>query len=154
MHCNFIRIFLKFFYPSFINFDFSISGCATITSVLIIFHPLCKLFNPLRISMYELHIIEKYVLSSALGTLKYLWRCYMNQNDDCPIATTLEVIGGKWKVHILCVLLDRKMRTNEIKREIPNITQKFSRNNFGNLKLMGLSIVLYIKKYHQRLNTQ
>ncbi|MED3019781.1 MarR family transcriptional regulator, partial [Bacillus thuringiensis] len=26
----------------------------------------------------------------------------MNQNDDCPIATTLDVIGGKWKVHILC----------------------------------------------------
>ncbi|AZV67213.1 HxlR family transcriptional regulator [Bacillus cereus] len=48
----------------------------------------------------------------------------MNQNEDCPIATTLDVIGGKWKVHILCVLMDGKMRTNEIRREIPNITQK------------------------------
>ncbi|TKI85607.1 winged helix-turn-helix transcriptional regulator, partial [Bacillus mycoides] len=48
----------------------------------------------------------------------------MNQNDNCPIATTLDVIGGKWKIHILCVLADGKMRTNEIKREIPNIAQK------------------------------
>ncbi|MCU5763837.1 hypothetical protein OCD78_21715, partial [Bacillus cereus] len=44
------------------TFDFSISGCATITSVFIFFHPLYKLFNPLRISMNESHIIEKYVL--------------------------------------------------------------------------------------------
>ena len=50
----------------------------------------------------------------------------MNQNDNCPIATTLDVIGGKWKIHILCVLADGKMRTNEIKREIPNITHKSS----------------------------
>lgn len=103
--------------------------------------------------MNALHIIEKYVLSGAIGTLRYLWRCYMNQNDNCPIATTLDVIGGKWKVYILCVLMDGKMRTNEIKREIPNLTQKYLHNNFGNLKQMGLSIVLYIKKYHQRLST-
>ena len=40
----------------------------------------------------------------------------MNQNDNCPIATTLDVIGGKWKVHILCILSDGKceqMKLNE-----------------------------------------
>ena len=40
----------------------------------------------------------------------------MNQNDSCPIATTLDVIGGKWKVYILCVLMDGKceqMKLNE-----------------------------------------
>lgn len=88
--------------------------------------------------MYELHIIEKYVLSGNIGTLKYLWRCYMNQNDDCPIATTLDVIGGKWKVHILCILADGKMRTNEIKREIPNITQKVLTQQLRQLESDGI----------------
>ncbi|HHT7237253.1 MULTISPECIES: winged helix-turn-helix transcriptional regulator [Bacillus] len=62
----------------------------------------------------------------------------MNQNDDCPIATTLEVIGGKWKVHILCVLTDGKMRTNEIKREIPNITQKVLTQQLRQLEADGI----------------
>lgn len=88
--------------------------------------------------MNESHIIEKYVLSGTIGTLKYLWRCYMNQNDGCPIATTLEVIGGKWKVHILCILMDGKMRTNEIKREIPNITQKVLTQQLRQLEADGI----------------
>lgn len=88
--------------------------------------------------MNELHIIEKYVLSSTIGTLKYLWRCYMSQNNDCPIATTLEVIGGKWKVHILCVLIEGKKRTNEIKREIPNITQKVLTQQLRQLESDGI----------------
>ena len=72
--------------------------------------------------MNALHIIEKYVLSGAIGTLRYLWRCYMNQNDNCPIATTLDVIGGKWKVHILCVLMDGKceqMKSDEKSQTLP-----------------------------------
>ncbi|MGD6890915.1 winged helix-turn-helix transcriptional regulator [Bacillus mobilis] len=62
----------------------------------------------------------------------------MNQNDDCPIATTLDVIGGKWKVHILCVLMDGKMRTNEIRRDIPNITQKVLTQQLRQLEADGI----------------
>ncbi|MDA1904969.1 helix-turn-helix domain-containing protein [Bacillus cereus] len=62
----------------------------------------------------------------------------MNQNDNCPIATTLDVIGGKWKVHILCVLMDGKMRTNEIRREIPNITQKVLTQQLRQLEADGI----------------
>ena len=62
----------------------------------------------------------------------------MNQNDNCPIATTLDVIGGKWKVHILCILSDGKMRTNEIKREIPNITQKVLTQQLRQLEADGI----------------
>ncbi|KFN02709.1 transcriptional regulator [Bacillus clarus] len=62
----------------------------------------------------------------------------MSQNNDCPIATTLEVIGGKWKVHILCVLIEGKKRTNEIKREIPNITQKVLTQQLRQLESDGI----------------
>lgn len=40
------------------------------------------------------------------------------------VEATLDVIGGKWKPIILCHLGNRTMRTGELKKQIPNITQK------------------------------
>ncbi|TFI72101.1 winged helix-turn-helix transcriptional regulator [Carnobacterium divergens] len=40
------------------------------------------------------------------------------------VEATMEVIGGKWKPIILCNLRHQKMRTNELKKAIPGITQK------------------------------
>lgn len=40
------------------------------------------------------------------------------------VEATLDVIGGKWKPIILCHLGNRAMRTGELKKQIPNITQK------------------------------
>ena len=43
---------------------------------------------------------------------------------NIPVEATLEVIGGKWKVVILCHLIKGKQRTNELKKLMPGITQK------------------------------
>ena len=43
---------------------------------------------------------------------------------ECPIATTVELIGSKWKLLILKYLLNKTMRYNELKREIDGISQK------------------------------
>jgi DNA-binding HxlR family transcriptional regulator len=43
---------------------------------------------------------------------------------NIAVEATLEVIGGKWKCVILCHLTHGKKRTNELKRLMPNITQK------------------------------
>ena len=40
------------------------------------------------------------------------------------VEATLEVIGGKWKPIILCHLENSPIRTGELKRQIPTITQK------------------------------
>lgn len=41
------------------------------------------------------------------------------------VEATIDVIGGKWKPVILCHLKDEgTMRTSELKRAIPQITQK------------------------------
>ncbi|EHS54827.1 helix-turn-helix domain-containing protein [Paenibacillus kribbensis] len=41
----------------------------------------------------------------------------------CPVETTLDVIGGKWKGIILYQLLDGTKRFNEFRRLNPGITQ-------------------------------
>lgn len=40
------------------------------------------------------------------------------------VEATMEAIGGKWKPIILCNLRHGKLRTNELKRNIPGISQK------------------------------
>ena len=43
---------------------------------------------------------------------------------ECPVATTVELIGSKWKLLILKYLLNKTMRYNELKIEIDGISQK------------------------------
>ncbi|WP_194778347.1 winged helix-turn-helix transcriptional regulator [Pararhodonellum marinum] len=63
----------------------------------------------------------------------------------CPIRTTLELIGGKWKLLILFQLFNGPYRLSELKKSIPDISEKMliqelktlvdselvSRKNFG-----------------------
>lgn len=43
---------------------------------------------------------------------------------NIPVEAALDVIGGKWKVVILCHLILGTRRTSELKRLMPGITQK------------------------------
>lgn len=43
---------------------------------------------------------------------------------NIPVEASLDVIGGKWKVVILCHLMKGTKRTSELKKLMPNITQK------------------------------
>ena len=39
------------------------------------------------------------------------------------IDATIDIIGGKWKVLILCRLINENKRTGELEKSIPGITQ-------------------------------
>ena len=40
----------------------------------------------------------------------------MVQKENCPVATTLELIGGKYKALILWHLAEKKLRFSELKK--------------------------------------
>lgn len=44
--------------------------------------------------------------------------------SQCPVTTSMEVIGGKWKVIIIYQLKDKTLRFGELKALIPGISQK------------------------------
>ncbi len=43
---------------------------------------------------------------------------------NCPVETTLKVLGGKWKTILLYHLEDKPKRFSELQRAIPQITVK------------------------------
>src|ERR1039457_5572146 len=44
--------------------------------------------------------------------------------SGCMLEAALQVIGGKWKVVIIHYLLERKHRYGELRRAVPNCTQR------------------------------
>ncbi|MDN3020166.1 helix-turn-helix domain-containing protein [Paenibacillus sp. BSR1-1] len=65
---------------------------------------------------------------------------------NIPVEATLEIIGGKWKVVILCHLKKGKKRTSEFKRLMPDITQKMLTQQLRELEEDG---VIQRKVYNQ-----
>ncbi len=65
---------------------------------------------------------------------------------NIPVEATLEVIGGKWKVVILCHLTKGTKRTSELKRSMPGITQKMLTQQLRELEDDG---VIQRKVYNQ-----
>ena len=59
-------------------------------------------------------------------------------DSTCPVELLLNMIGGKWKGVILFHLLDKTLRFNEIKRLLPNITQRMLTNQLRELEADGL----------------
>ncbi|MDQ6595699.1 transcriptional regulator [Bacillus salipaludis] len=62
----------------------------------------------------------------------------MQKKYNISVEATLEVIGGKWKCVILCHLTHGKKRTSELKRLMPNITQKMLTQQLRELEEDGV----------------
>lgn len=59
--------------------------------------------------------------------------------DYCPLGIALSLIGGKWKIPILCALFqDGTTRYNELKRKIRGITNTMLASSLKELEEDGL----------------
>ena len=56
----------------------------------------------------------------------------------CPIETTLDVLGGKWKGMVLHRLLSGTARFNELRRAVPNVTQRMLTRQLRELERDGV----------------
>lgn len=57
---------------------------------------------------------------------------------ECPVATTVQLIGSKWKLLILRNLLQRPGRFNELKRSLDGISQKVLTDSLRSMEEDGL----------------
>jgi DNA-binding HxlR family transcriptional regulator len=58
--------------------------------------------------------------------------------SQCPVETVLDVLGGRWKAVILWWLQDGAQRFSELRRQMPQITQKMLTQQLRELTRDGI----------------
>ncbi|WP_420962631.1 winged helix-turn-helix transcriptional regulator [Brucella sp. IR073] len=59
-------------------------------------------------------------------------------NPGCAVEAAISLIDGKWKCVVLFHLLSGTMRFNEIRRQVPGVTQRMLTNQLRELEEDGL----------------
>lgn len=57
---------------------------------------------------------------------------------DCPVATTVQLIGNKWKLLIIRNLLVRPWRFNELHKSLEGISQKVLTDSLRQMEADGI----------------
>lgn len=57
---------------------------------------------------------------------------------ECPVATTVSMIGSKWKLLIIRNLLTRPWRFNELKKDLDGISQKVLTDSLRTMEEDGI----------------
>ena len=65
----------------------------------------------------------------------------MKKKDElplCPVATTVQIIGSKWKLLILRNLMQRAWRFNELQKSLEGISQKVLTDSLRSMEADGI----------------
>ena len=65
----------------------------------------------------------------------------MKKKDElpnCPVATTVSLIGSKWKLLIIRNLMDKPWRFNELRRDLDGISQKVLTDSLRSMEADGI----------------
>ena len=62
--------------------------------------------------------------------------CYLNKDSHevSPMILVHKLISGKWKILILWYLVNGPLRFSDLKRKLPNVTQKMLTNQLRSLE--------------------
>lgn len=69
------------------------------------------------------------------------WIIHMRRKEDlpeCPVATTVSMIGNKWKLLIIRNLQARPWRFNELQRNLEGISQKVLTDSLRSMEADGI----------------
>ena len=61
-----------------------------------------------------------------------------DEMPDCPVATTVSLIGSKWKLLIMRNLLVRPWRFNELQKSLEGISQKVLTDSLRSMEEDGI----------------
>ena len=57
---------------------------------------------------------------------------------ECPVATTVQLIGNKWKLLIIRNLLQRPWRFNELQKSLDGVSQKVLTDSLRSMEADGI----------------
>ena len=69
---------------------------------------------------------------------EYIVMMTREELPDCPVATTVQLIGSKWKLLILRNLMQRPWRFNELRKDLSGISQKVLTDSLRALEEDGI----------------
>ena len=69
----------------------------------------------------------------------------INELPECPVATTISLVGSKWKLLIIRNLTKRTWRFNELQKSLNGISQKVLTDSLRQLESDG---IIFRKDYH------
>ena len=87
--------------------------------------------NPLKNKGFCI-IINLYSFFGGAATLT------KEEMPACPVATTVRLIGSKWKLLIIRNLLQRPWRFNELKKNLEGISQKVLTDSLRSMEADGI----------------
>ena len=61
-----------------------------------------------------------------------------DEMPNCPVATTVQLIGSKWKLLVLRNLMARPWRFNELLRDLNGVSQKVLTDTLRSMEADGL----------------
>ena len=70
----------------------------------------------------------------------------INQKQSCPFSNVMELLGGKWKIFIIARIDEnKKIRFNELKRLINNISPQVLARKLDEMRKDGLVVKIINK---------